>query len=186
MSGMIQLKYLGGMIPESELNLIRSHFGKLGIDFECIDISGEPQASLEELLAPIILYLSSDIIQTYILGLATSTSYDIIKTSVVGIWRHISEKTIRKTTPSGVESVDASFDLDIRTIGRTRIKFKLKGNIPDSLKEKCIDKAFQLLEAKAFPEIHTGYVCLYDVDRDEWDIFEDLEFVRTFVKPKDG
>jgi hypothetical protein len=181
-SGTIQLKYLQGIIPESELDLIRSQLGDLGIDFECIDISGEPQASIEEFLAPIILYLSSDIIQAYILGLATSTSYDIIRTSVIKIWRHVSGKTIRKTTPSEVESIAANFDLDINTIGRTRVKFKLKGDISDSLKEKCVDKAFQLLEAKAFPEIRTGYVCLYNVDDDEWEIFEDIEFVKNFFK----
>ena len=186
MSGAIQLKYLQGIIPESELDLIRSQFGDLGINFECIDLSRKPEASVEEFLAPIILYLSSDIIQAYILGLATSTSYDIIKTSIISIWRHISGKTIRKASPSEVKSVAANFDLDINTIGRTRVKFKLRGDIPDSLKEKCIGKAFQLLEAKVFPEIRTGYVCLYNIDYDEWEIFEDLEYVRKFVKPKDG
>jgi len=182
----IQLKYLQGIIPESELDVIRLRFGDLGIDFECIDISREPQASAEEFFAPIILYLSSDIIQAYILGLVTSISYDIIKTSVISIWRHISGKTIRIATPSEVKSVAANFDLDINIIGRTRVKFKLKGDLPDSLKEKCVDKAFQLIESKAFPEIRTGYVCLYNVDHDEWEIFEDLEFVRKFVKPKNG
>ena len=186
MPGKIKLKYIGGMIPESKLDLIRSRFGELEIGFECIDISGEPQASLEEYLAPIILYLSSDIFQAYILGLASRASYDIIKTSLMSIWRHVSGKTIRKTTPSGVEAVATSFDLDINTIGRTRIKFKLKGDIPDSLKEKCVDKAFQLLESQAFPEIGAGIVCLYNVVDDEWEIFEDLEFVRKFVKRKDG
>ena len=186
MSGTIQLKYLQGIIPESELDSIWSQFGELGIDFEYIDISGEPQAGVEEFLAPVILYLSSDIIQAYILGLATSTSYDIIKTSVISIWRHISGKTILKTTPSEEKSVSADFDLDIKTIGQTRIKFKLKGDIPDKLKEKCVDKAFQLLEAKAFPEIRTGYVCLYNIDHDEWEIVEDLEFIRKFVRPKNG
>jgi len=185
-SDTIQLKYLQGIIPEPELDLIRSQFADLGINFECIDISREPQASVEEFLAPIILYLSSDIIQAYILGLATSTSYDIIKKSVISIWRHVSAKTIKKTTMNEVESVTANFDLDINTIGRTRVKFKLKGDIPDSLKEKCVDKAFQLLEAKAFSKIRTGYACLYNVDHDEWEIFEDLDFVRKFVKPKDG
>ena len=186
MPGTIKLKYIEGMIPESELDLIRSRFGELEIGFECIDISREPQASLEEYLAPIILYLSSDIIQAYILGLATRASYDIIKTGVMSIWRHISGKTIRKTTPSGVEAVAASFDLDITKIGGTRIKFKLKGDIPDSLKEKCVDKAFQILESQAFPEIPTGYVCLYNVVDDEWEIFGDLDFIRKFVRPKDG
>lgn len=119
------------------------------------------------------------------MGLATRASYDIIKTSVMIIWRHISGKTIRKTTPRGVESVAASFDLDINTSGGTRIKFKLKGDIPDSLKEKCVDKVFQLLESQAFPEIRTGYVCTYNVVDDEWENFEDLDFVRKFVRPKD-
>ena len=185
MPSTIRLKHLSGMIPESELNLIRSSFGKLGIGFECIDISREPQASLEKLVSPIILYLSSDIVQTYILGLVTSVSYDIIKANIVRIWRHMSGKMITETTPSGVRSIEADFDLDIKTTGQVSVKFKLKGDIPDNLKEKCIDKAFQLLEAKAFPENRTGYVCIYDVNQDEWEFFELLEFVRKFVKLKD-
>ncbi len=100
MSNTIQLEYLLGIIPESELDLIRSQFGNLGIDFECRDITHNPQARLDELLAPIILCLSSDVIQAYVLGLAKSTSYDLIKTSVLRIWRHISGKTIIKATPN--------------------------------------------------------------------------------------
>jgi len=186
MTETIRLKYLQGIIPKVELDFIRSQLGELGIGFECNDISGDPQASLEEFLAPIILYLSSDIVQAYLLGLATSTSYDIIKATVLSIWRHISGKKFKKITLTDVEELDANFDLDVNTTGRTRVKFKLKGNIPDSLKEKCVDKAFQLLESKAFPEIRTGYVCLYNVDRDGWEIFEDIEFVKKYVKPKDG
>jgi hypothetical protein len=82
--------------------------------------------------------------------------------------------------------VDANFDLDVNTSGKTRVKFKLKGNIPDSLKKKCIDKAFKLLESKNFPEIRTGYVCRYDVDSEQWEILEDLEFIRKYVMPKKG
>jgi len=85
-----------------------------------------------------------------------------------------------------VESSLTNFDLDIRTKGGTRVKFKLKGDIPDSIKEKCVDKAFQLLETKAFPEIRTGYICLYNVDHDKWEVFESLDFVKRFVKPKDS
>jgi len=186
MSGTIRLTYLEGIIPVSELNSIRSQFEDLGIDFECVDISGDPQAVLEELLAPIILYLSSDVIQAYLLGLATSTSYDIIKTSVISIWKHVSGKSIKKTTTSKETSVAVNFDLDIRTTGGTRVKFKLKGDISDSLKDKCVDKAFQLLEAKAFPKIRTGYVCLYNIQKTKWEVFEDLEFIRNFVKPTSG
>ena len=182
----IKLRYIEGLIPESELVLIRDRLSESKIFFEYIDISREPQASLDEYLAPIILYLSSDITRAYILGLATNASYEIIRTCVVNIWRHISGKKIQKTTPSGVGTVNANFDLDIDTSGGTRIKFKLKGDIPDSLKEKCVDKAFQLLESQVFSEIRNGYVCQYNVDDDEWEIYESLEFVKRFVIPKDG
>ena len=186
MSGTIRLRYLKGIIPESELVSLKSQFGDIGIDFEYVDASEEPQASVEELLAPIILYLSSEIVSAFIIGLAASSSYDIIKTSVIKIWSHISGKMIRKTTASKVHSVAAIFDLDINATGRTRVKFKLKGDIPDRFREECVDKAFQLLEGKAFPEIRTGYVCLYNVHEQESEVLEDLEFVRRFVKPKVG
>jgi hypothetical protein len=186
MTDTIHLKYLKGIIPKDDLELIRSQLGEHGIGFEWHDISDEPQASVEELFAPIILYLSSNVIQAYLLGLATSASYDVIKSTVLGLWRHISGKKVNKITPTNTEEVDANFDLDVNTSGKTRVKFKLKGNIPDSLKEKCIDKAFQLLESKNLPEIRTGYVCRYDVDSEQWEILEDLEFIRKYVMPKNG
>jgi hypothetical protein len=186
MTDTINLKFVKGIIPKDDLELLRSQLGEHDIEFEWHDISDEPQASVEELLAPIILYLSSDVVQAYLLGLATSASYDIIKSTVLNLWRHISGKKISKTTSNDIEEVDANFDLDVNTSGKTRVKFKLKGNIPDSLKKKCIDKAFKLLESKNFPEIRTGYVCRYDVDSEQWEILEDLEFIRKYVMPKKG
>ena len=67
MPGIIELTYLKGIVPHSELNSIRTQLEKYKIDFKSKDISGEPQASLEELLAPIILYISSDVIKDYLL-----------------------------------------------------------------------------------------------------------------------
>ena len=185
MKSSIHLTYLKGIIPDSELEKLYEGFSKLGIDFNCTDISEEPQASVEELLAPIVLFMSSDIVQAYILGLATSTSYDLIKNCVLSIWRHISGKKITTITASGIEtSKEASLDLDIELDNRTRVKFKLKGNITDTLKEKCIDRAFRLLEDTDFLKDHIWYIGLYEKDNNKWEIFEDVEFIRKFVKPK--
>lgn len=186
MTETIHLTYIKGIIPEASLEFLRSQLEHYGIGFEWHDISGEPQAGVEELLAPIILYLSSDVVQAYLLGLATSASYDAIKSSVLNLWRHISGKKYNKITPTDIEEVDANFDLDVNTSGKTRVKFKLKGNIPDSLKEKCIDKAFHLLESKNFPEIRNRYVCRYDVDSEQWEILEELEFIKKYAIPKNG
>lgn len=184
MTGTIHLIYIEGIIPKDGLELLRSKLGNHDIGFEWHDISGAPQAGVEQLLAPIILYLSSDVVQAYLLGLATNASYDLIKSSVLDIWCHISGKKFSKISPTDIQEMDASLDLDVNTSGKMRVKFKLKGNIPDSLKERCIDKAFQLLESKSFPETHTGYVCRYDEDGEQWEILEDLEFIRKYVMPK--
>jgi hypothetical protein len=186
MTDTIHLKYIKGIIPKDDLELLRFQLGEHGIGFKWHDISDEPQAAVEELLAPIVLYLSSDIFQAYLLGLATSTSYDIIKSTVLRLWQHISGKKYNKITPTKIEEVEASFDLDVNTSGKTRVKFKLKGNISEDLKENCVNKAFQLIESKTFPEIRTGYVCLYNVDREQWEIFEEIEFIRKYVIPKSG
>jgi hypothetical protein len=186
MSGNIRLRYLKGIIPQSELVSLKSQFGDLGIDFDYIDASGEPQASIKELLAPIILFLSSDVVQAYILGLATNFSYEIIKKSIINIWGHISGKKVSQITESETHSVAANFDLDINLTEHLRVKFKLKGDFPDSLKKQCVDKAFQLLERKAFPESRKDYVCIYNVHDQEWEVFEELEFIRRFIKPKVG
>lgn len=180
------LTYIKGVIPEESLELLRSKLGNHDIGFEWHDISGAPQAGIEKLVAPIILFLSSDIVQAYILGLVTSASYDIIKSSVLDLWGDISGKKYNKITASGIEEMDASFDLDVNTSGKARVKFKLKGNIPDNLKEKCIEKAFHLLESTNLPENQNRYVCRYDVDSEQWEILEELEFIRKYVMQKNG
>lgn len=184
MAGSIHLKYFRDIIPASVISSLELELEELEIDFRSTDITGEPQASAEELIAPIVLFLSSKVVQACLLGIVVSTTYDIIKASVLSIWNSVSGKSLRKITPGGETTVSVNFDLDIRTVEGTRVKFKLKGDMPDDLKNKCIDKAFQLIQLKTFPEIRTGYICLYDVKEDSWKIYEDVEFVRKFIEPK--
>jgi len=185
MSNTIELQYIKGLIPDSELDSIRSKLLSQDIELKCHDLSGIPQAALEDLLAHVVLLLSSDVMQAYILGLATSASYDLIRNVITLIWRHISGKEVHRITKHGAEPVPANLDLDIETDHGMKVKFKLKGDIPNNLKEKCIDRAFHLLESKSFPANRTGYVCLYNIDQNNWEIYEYFDFVKRFVKPKD-
>ena len=182
MTTSIYLNYLKGIIPEYELDELSHNFSSVGIEFDYFDISEEPQASAEEILSPILFFLSSDIVQAYILGLLTSTSYDLIKKSILSIWRHISGETIRVTTASGIQKIkEASLDLDISLNDRTKVKFKLKGDISEKIKEKCIDNAFQLLKSADSFKTKGLYIALYDIDQDSWDIYKDVEFIRKFI-----
>ena len=120
MPGIIELTYLKGIVPHSELNSIRTQLEKYKIDFKSKDISGEPQASLEELLAPIILYISSDVIKDYLLGLSTAISYDMLKSIIIGFWKHVSGKTIEKITQSEVKCSEVDFRFRYQNFRRNK------------------------------------------------------------------
>jgi predicted secreted protein len=89
----IHLQYLKGIVPEDRLEYLRSQREPCGISFEWHAISDEPQSSVEELLSPILLYLASATVQAYLLGIATSASCDVFKSSVVDLYRPVSGKT---------------------------------------------------------------------------------------------
>ena len=185
MSNNIELSYIKGLIPDSEIDSIRSKLQDHNIKLECHDLSGQPQAALEDLLSHVVLLLSSEIMQAYILGLATSATYDLVRKIIFSIWKQIAAKEVHRITQRGAEAVPANFDLDIETVHGMKLKFKLKGNIPNGFKLACVDKAFQLVESDSFPVNRTGYICLYNTDQNNWEIYEYLDFVKRFVKPKD-
>jgi len=185
MAKSIELNYIKGLIPASELESIMSKLQDHNIKLECHDLLGQPQAAVEDLLAHVVLFLSSDFMQAYILGLASNATYDCIKICIANIWQLLSGKKIYRYSGKGVEHVAANFDLDIETDFGRKVKFKLKGDIPHNLKEKCIDRAFQLFESKSFFANRTGYVCLYDDEEKNWEIYEYLDFVKKFAKLRD-
>ncbi len=185
MSNLIELNYIRGLISDSEIVLIRSKLQDHNISFECHDLSGIPQAALEDLLSHVVLLLSSNVMQAYILGLATSATYDLVKSTIISIWKHVSGKEVHRITQKGAEPVPVNLDLDIETKHGIKVKFKLKGNIPNNFKHTCVDKAFQLIESDSFPVNRTGYVCLYNTDQNNWEVYEYLDFVKKFVKPKE-
>jgi len=186
MNKTVQLIYIKGIISEENLELLRSKLDNHDIGFEWHDISGVPQAAIRDLVAPIILSLSSDVVQAYILGLANSASYDLLKLSILEIWHKVTGKKYNKITSNGIQEIEASIELNLDTPGKMKFKFKLSGNIPDNLKEKCIDQAFQLIELKSIPENHTEYICSYDTDNEQWERLEQLDFIKKYIIPKNG
>ena len=154
----IHLRYLGGLIEKDALENIKSNLSTHKIDLVAKDNSGALMMSVEELVAPVAIMLSSDVVQAYILGLSTNASYDLIKHTVISIWNQISGKKYTKFNHRKSEELEANFDLHIESPGKVRVQFKLKGNIPNELKDKCVDNAFKLINENAFPEIRTGYI----------------------------
>jgi hypothetical protein len=183
----IDLKYLRGAIPEDELEAITEQFHGQGILFERHDFSGRAQNNLADIVAPIALAISSETCQAYLVGIASNATYELIKKSVLSIWHSISGRKIT-TVSAGAKVVesDLAMDLDISVDNRTRIKFKLKGDIPDTLKEKCVEDAFQLLRQIDSSKIKESQVAFYQNDPGRWSITEDMNLIRELAQRKKG
>jgi len=187
MTGSIHLRYLKGIISDLKLKELEDNLATVGVRFNYEDISDQPQASLEDLLSPIVLVLSSPVFQAYILGLMTNATYDLIKKNIILIWEHLHGKKVTKITASGdMTQKEADLDLDICVDEHVRVKFKLRGDIPDSAKEKAIESAFSLLRTTHWDKSEPGFIVIYNKDHEAWEIFEDMEFIRKFVKKTPG
>lgn len=82
--------------------------------------------------------------------------------------------------------MDAALDMDISIENRGRVKFKLKGDISDEIKEKCIDNAFTLLKTTDWDLSKRGYIAIYDKNLNKWIIYEDLDFIKKFIRKDKG
>jgi hypothetical protein len=183
MTASIHLRYLKGIISDLKLRELEGDLATAGIRFNYEDISEQPQASLEDFLSPIVLVLSSPVFQAYILGLMTNVTYDLLKKSIMSIWQNLHGKKVTKITASGdMTQKEADLDLDICVDEHMRVKFKLKGDIPDSAKEKAIENIFGLLRTTHWDKSRPGFIVIYDKDHETWEIFEDMEYISKFVK----
>lgn len=174
------------MLTDAELQQLHDDFNNVGIEFIWKDISDEPQASIEEFLSPIILILSSEVFQAYILGIMTNATYELLKESILSIWQRLSGKKLTKVTTHGTSQVYTALDLDISLENRTRVKFKLTGNISDEIKEKCIDGVFNILKSTDWDTSKKGYILIYDNNLNKWIIYEDLEFIKKVIRKDAG
>lgn len=177
----IRLKYIGGLIEDEVLDDLEKTLSDHSITLNKYDTSGVLMASAEELIAPIALMLTSEVTQAYVLGLTTNAFYDIIKTTVLTIWNQITGKKYTKYNHIKSEEIEATFDLDVRTPGKVKVQFKLKGDVPDHLKEKCIDKAFEIIDRNELPENRFGYISRFNQDNESWEVYDQMDYVRKFI-----
>ena len=182
----IYLRYIGSLIEKDALEEIINNLTNHKINIKAKDTSGELMMSVEELVAPVAIILSSDVVQAYILGLSSNASYDLIKNVVISIWNQVSGKKYIRFNHRKSEEFEANFDLNVESPNNVKVQFKLKGDIPNELKDKCIENAFKMVNENVFPEIVTGYICRFDNDSEKWEAYEQTDYVRKFIKKNSG
>lgn len=185
----IRLDYLGGIFEDEYLQEKISELNRIDIEFIGYDKSMVPMASFDDLKSVILMAINNEIVWGYINGILSCGIYDVLKKVVIDIWKKLNGKTYNKIYPSGkVEEKNATFGISMNVNEKCNIDFKLSGDIPDELKEKCLDKAFELikdLNEKEFKNNFYSNYAKYDIQKQEWvlvDIKQEIE--KLMIKDK--
>ena len=175
----IKLEYYKGLFDEEELDLYKSKLNLIDIELMEYDKTNKPMNSLEDFINQVNLIISDHIVQSIIMGLITNASYDVLKSTLIWMWNSLIGKKITKVTSDGKCDVkEATFGFSLYVDNQNKIDFRLSGDISDTDKDKCIEKAFELLKDSSLKICSHGYnFAKYDYEKEEWiliDVFEEI------------
>jgi len=184
----IGFKYLPGCLSEAELAEISQSLEASNIEFKTHNASGEIYNCLEDLVAPLVLWISSDLAKTHLLAISTSAVYDVVKTTILRIWRKASTKTVFKVTADGpVDQRPVTLDLDLQLNEKVRLKFKLRGNnLSPEQQDKYVDQALRFARKFSEAKPQETQVVIYNENLQEWEACSEGDFLAGLVKKKTG
>ncbi|KHS58568.1 hypothetical protein QX51_02095 [Terrisporobacter othiniensis] len=179
----VMLNYIGGVFDDRYLDEKEDDLNKAGIRLVKFDESGIPMNSFyDELISAIVLAINNEIVMQYINGILGSAIYDVLKSFIIDTWKNLKGKHYHKIYSGGkAEEKEASFGIQMKVNKNCEINLKLSGDISDSLKEKCVDDAFELVKYMNKSESKSEYSNIYakyDVNKEKWvliDIREEIE-----------
>lgn len=180
----IMLKYYKGLVDENELKIYKLKLREIDIELIEYDKSYVPMACLEDFTNQVNLMISSPIVQSITMGLMTNASYNLLKGAIIWMWNSLIGKEIAKVRANGNCDVkEATFGFSASIDNETKIDFRLSGDISDEDKNKCIEKAFELLkdsQKKISP--YGSDFAKYDYEKEEWILIDINEERRKVVQ----
>lgn len=166
----IKLEYYKGLFDEEELEIYKFKLKSIDIELMEYDKTNKPMNSLEDFTNQVNLIISDPIVQSIIMNIITNASYDILKSTIIWMWNSLMGKQLTKVTSGGkCDAKEATFGLSIYIENHNKIDFRLSGDISDADKEKCIEKAFELIKDSSLKISPYGHnFAKYDYEKDEW------------------
>lgn len=160
-----KFSFIDEMVKELNKNTEGINFKKVSLQgcFNQFDISG-----LNNLIEVIIN-------NPYVEGIIASFLYDSLKF----IWKNISSKKVNILKSRNEIKEDQDISLSFK-IGN--LDFKLPNNLSDDLKEKFIDKAFNL--SKQYYRENGKHIVFYNIENDSFEVKEYDEILREIIKEK--
>ena len=160
-----KFSFIDEIVEELNKNTEGINFKKVSLQgcFNQFDISG-----LNNLIQVIIN-------NPYVEGIIASFLYDSLKF----IWKNISSKKVNILKSRNEIKEDQDISLSFK-IGN--LDFKLPNNLSDDLKEKFIDKAFNL--SKQYYRENGKHIVFYNIENDSFEVKEYDEILREIIKEK--
>jgi len=178
----IGMMYPEGLIPEDSLAAVADDLRTHGVEFHAKGMPPEPQMSVEELIAPVMLCLSSDAGQSFLVGLTASGSYDLLKRNILCIWRLLTGKFLTILRGSGATSKrPTNMDLLVSVGGQSSLRIKLESDLPIELQESCLNKALELIGRIETDKMKSEQIAVFDRNHGEWRVYSSSEFITEFL-----
>lgn len=164
----IHFDYFGGLIGETDIQVLEREFSEVSIDLSHFDKNGIPTASLNDFTIPIALVLSDKTVQDLLIGLSTNLLWDTIKNSAFFIWKRVQGNLNRSSKRS---KVNCGIKMSLNK--HTRFEFKIGGDIDDETTLKSIDKILDFLKSvkpyeKPAPDLFT----VYNENTGKWEVID--------------
>lgn len=160
-----KFSFIDEMVKELNKNTEGINFKKVSLQdcFNQFDIGG------------LINVIQVIINNPYVEGIIASFLYDSLKF----IWKNISSKKVNILKSRNEIKEDQDISLSFK-IGN--LDFKVPNNLSDDLKEKFIDKAFNL--SKQYYRENGKHIVFYNIENDSFEVKEYAELLKEIAKEK--
>ncbi|HOF62489.1 MAG TPA: hypothetical protein PLG04_06110 [Anaerolineaceae bacterium] len=173
------MMYPEGLLSEDDLRQIAVEIRKYGAAFDARAMPSEPQMAVKELVAPIVMGLTSD---GFLISLAAAAAYDIIKSTVLFVWEQMSGKIITYLYAGGVTiKHPVSMDLMVSIDDRSTVRIKLEGDLPVELRDTYLTQAINLVRQTDFNKHHGEHVVIYDARACKSQIYTQNDFIEKYL-----
>ncbi|MBM4764705.1 hypothetical protein [Bacillus sp. B15-48] len=164
----VGLRYLGGAIPNEDIDYLRRLMTKHDIYFETYDYEGRPQASFDEISGVISFYLEASLVSSFVQSIGTNAAWDAIKLMVKKVWLTTRGKKYSKITPRDIEEKEVT--LSVRANLKTDdYFFKIDGLKDSDELDRAMDKILTHLEAqKSKGDKNKVFEVTFDEKSQEW------------------
>lgn len=163
----IGFRHISGVVDNPVLVQIESRLSEQHIAFKTFDMSGQPQASITDLLSSFALFISSDITNAYMLGLLTNATYDVLRTSLLTLWKAITGKKVTQVSAGRSGEQPVTIDLNM-IVGNDSLTFKLDGDVSDAVQKVLIDRAFDFLKSHSESKQPQHLILFHDKTNVSW------------------